>query len=103
MQYIYVAETEQGSSKDNNVCLVIGGTYTGGTNYYRVDLTSSGSYIPIKRNCRYIVNIKTVSNAGYSTEAEALKGDKTLVIASSVSAEAWGSEADGGSGTITLP
>ena len=104
MQYIYVAETEQGSSKDNNVCLVIGGTYTGSTNYYRVDLTSSGSYIPIKRNCRYIVNIKTVSNAGYATEAEALTGDKTLIIASSnLEAEAWGSEADGGSGTITLP
>ena len=100
---IYVAETEQGTSKDNNVCLVIGGTYAGSLNYYRVDLTSSGSYIPIKRNCRYMMNIKTVSNVGYTTEAEALKGDKTLDIATSVSAETWDAEAGGGSGTITLP
>lgn len=55
---IYVAETPQGSSRDNNVCLVVGGTYAGSTHYYRVDLTSGGSYIPLKRNCRYIVNIK---------------------------------------------
>lgn len=45
---IYVAETPQGSSRDNNVCLVVGGTYAGSTHYYRVDLTSGGSYIPLK-------------------------------------------------------
>lgn len=100
---IYVAETPQGSSRDNNVCLVVGGTYAGSTNYYRVDLTTGGSYVPIKRNCRYIVNIKAVNNAGYATEAAALTGDKTLVIATSVSAEAWGSQIAAGSGTITLP
>lgn len=100
---IYVAETPQGSNKDNNVCLVVGGTYAGSTNYYRVDLTANGNYIPIKRNCRYIVNIKAVSNAGYTTEAAALTGDKTLVIATSVSAEAWGGQTVAGSGTITLP
>ena len=100
---IYVAETPQGSSKDNDVCLVVGGTYAGSTNYYRVDLTTGGNYIPIKRNCRYIVNIKAVSNAGYATEADALTGNKTLVIAASVSAEAWGGETAAGSGTITLP
>lgn len=101
---IYIAEAPQGSNRDNNVCLVIGGTYAGTTNYYRVDLTSGGSYIPIKRNCRYIVNIKAAKNDGYATEAEALTGNKTLLVATSVSAEAWGSgETDAGSGTITLP
>lgn len=101
---IYVAETPQGSNKDDNVCLVIGGSYAGNINYYRVDLTSGGSYIPIKRNCRYMVNIKAVSNAGYTTEATAITGDKTLVIAtSSISAEAWGQEYVAGAGTITLP
>ena len=100
---IYVAETEQGSGKDNNVCLVIGGTYAGSLNYYRVDLTAGGSYIPIRRNCKYMVNIKTVSNAGYTTEEEALTGDKTLVIAGSVSAEAWGDETDAGSGIVQIP
>ena len=99
---IYVAETPQ-SSRDNNVCLVMGGTYAGSTHYYRVDLTSGGSYIPLKRNCRYIVNIKAVSNTGYATEAAALTGDKTLVIATSVSAEAWGGQTAAGSGTITMP
>lgn len=62
-----------------------------------------GSYIPLKRNCRYIVNIKAVSNTGYATEAAALTGDKTLVIATSVSAEAWGGQTAAGSGTITMP
>ena len=100
---IYVAETPQGSNKDNNVCLVVGGTYAGSTNYYRVDLTTNGNYIPIKRNCRYIVNIKVVSNAGYTTETDALTGNKALVIATSVSAEAWGGQTVAGSGTITLP
>ncbi len=100
---IYVAETPQGSSRDNCVCLVVGGTYAGGTYYYRVDLTSGGSYIPLKRNCRYIVNIKGVTNVGYTTEAAALTGNKTLVIATSVSAEAWGADTAAGSGTITLP
>ena len=48
--------------------------------------------------------IKAVSNAGYATEADALTGNKTLVIAASVSAEAWGGETAAGSGgTITLP
>ncbi len=100
---IYVAEVAQGSSSSDNVFLVVGGTYAGATHYYRVDLTSSGSYIPLKRNCRYIVNIKAVSNTGYATEAAALTGDKTLDIATSVSAEAWSAETAAGSGTITLP
>ena len=100
---IYTAEAPQGSSKSDDVCLVVGGTYGGSTNYYRVDLTNGGSYIPLKRNCRYIVNIKAVSNTGYTTEAAALTGDKTLVIATSVSAEAWGGQTAAGTGTITLP
>lgn len=100
---IYVAETPQGNGRDNNVCLVVGGTYAGSTHYYKVDLTSRGSYIPLKRNCRYIVNIKAVNNAGYTTEAAALTGDKTLVIATSISAEAWSGQTSAGSGTITMP
>lgn len=100
---IYVAETEQGSNRNNNACLVIGGTYNGSINYYRVDLKSGNSYIPLKRNCRYVVSIKSVTNAGYTTEDLALSGDKTLVIATSVSSGTWASEVTAGSGTIILP
>lgn len=100
---IYIAEAAQGTNRDNNVCLVIGGTYKGTTNYYRVDLTSGGSYIPIKRNCRYIVNIRAVTNAGYGNEVDALEGKKTLLVATSILEEAWGGETTAGSGTITLP
>lgn len=100
---IYVAEAPQGTGRDDSVCLVAGGTYGGSTNYYRIDLTSGGAYIPLKRNCRYAVNIKAVTGAGYATEADALKGDKTLIVATSISAETWGSETAAGSGTITLP
>ena len=42
LRTIYIAEAEQGTNKDNNICLVIGGIYTGNTYYYRVDLTVNG-------------------------------------------------------------
>lgn len=100
---IYVPETEQGTSKSNNVCLVIGGTYSNSLNYYRVDLSSNGNYIPLKRNCRYVVNITAVSNSGYTTEAAALTGDKSLIVGTNISAESWGTEATTTSGSITLP
>lgn len=99
---IYVAETEQGSNRNNNACLVIGGTYNGSINYYRVDLKNGNSYIPLKRNCRYVVSITSVTNVGYATEDLALSGDKTLVIATSVLSETWASEVTAGSGTIIL-
>lgn len=102
LRTIYIAEAEQGTNKDNNICLVIGGIYTGNTYYYRVDLTVNGSYIPIKRNCRYIVNIKAVNSIGYTTEEEALHGDIVLSVTADLSAEAWGSQTEAGKGTITL-
>ncbi|MCD8182836.1 MAG: hypothetical protein LUE99_06820 [Bacteroides sp.] len=78
---VYVAETAVGTTKDNTVCLIIGGTYSSKTTYYRVDLkTSTGAYVPVKRNCRYVVNITGVSVVGYDNEAEALKGDKSVQI-----------------------
>ena len=102
LRTIYIAEAEQGTNKDNNICLVIGGIYTGNTYYYRVDLTVNGSYIPIKRNCRYIINIKAVNSIGYTTEEEALHGDIVLSVTADLSAEAWGSQTEAGKGTITL-
>ena len=102
LRTIYIAEAEEGTNKDNNICLVIGGIYTGDTYYYRVDLTVNGSYIPIKRNCRYIVNIKAVNSIGYTTEEEALHGDIVLSVTADLSAEAWGSQTEAGKGTITL-
>ena len=102
LRTIYIAEAEQGTNKDNNICLVIGGIYTGDTYYYRVDLTVNGSYIPIKRNCRYIINIKAVNSIGYTTEEEALHGDIVLSVTADLSAEAWGSQTEAGKGTITL-
>jgi urocanate hydratase len=45
-------------------------------------------------------NIKDGSNV---MAAAALTGDKTLVIATSISAEAWSGQTSAGSGTITMP
>ncbi|MCD8183986.1 MAG: hypothetical protein LUE99_13895, partial [Bacteroides sp.] len=61
---VYVTETAAGTTKDKVVCLVVGGIYEKSTNYYRVDFVDKGNYIPIKRNCRYVVNITGVSAAG---------------------------------------
>ena len=56
----------------------------------------------IKRNCRYIINIKAVNSIGYTTEEEALHGDIVLSVTADLSAEAWGSQTEAGKGTITL-
>ena len=52
---IYVAETPQGSSRDNNVCLVVGGTYAGSTRllqgrpHQRGKLYSAEKELPLHR------------------------------------------------------
>ncbi len=99
---IYVAETEKGMENGNQVCLVIGGLYKGSLSYYRVDLSNADGYVPLKRNCRYIVNITAVNAIGYNTEAEALTGNKTLNYGINISAADWGSEIDAGSGSVSL-
>lgn len=89
---IYIPESFQptpSSTMDDVPCIVIGG-YFGTDNiassspvetFYRVDFanyklgtTTVESYNPILRNNRYVFNITAMTNPGYSTEEQALKG-----------------------------
>lgn len=99
---IYVAETEKGTTNGDQVCLVIGGLFNGTIYYYRVDLSNADGYVPLKRNCRYIVNITEVNVRGYNTEAESIRGEKLLNYGLNISAVAWGSEINTDSGNISL-
>jgi hypothetical protein len=76
---IYTFESPAGSAStlSGNTCLVIGGSYAGGTaSYYRVDFAGevSGSpvFIPLLRNSCYMIKIVRVGGSGYSTPDEAL-------------------------------
>lgn len=79
--FIYLPESEAGDFS-TATCLIIGAKYSTvetnwsslPMNYYRVDfLDKEGKHLPIKRNHRYIMNIKSVAGEGYATEQEALK------------------------------
>ncbi|MCD8184654.1 MAG: hypothetical protein LUE99_18045 [Bacteroides sp.] len=43
-------------------------------------MTSGGAYAPVKRNCRYVVNITGVTAVGYKDADEALQGEKFVEI-----------------------
>lgn len=101
---IYVAEVPAGTTRDNALCLVIGGKYSTNTTatYYRVDFKSAdGKFAPLKRNCQYVVNITQVTASGYDTEAEALKEDKSIGIGGVVTVNDWGT-GTGNGGTADL-
>lgn len=101
---IYVAEVPAGTTRDHALCLVIGGKYNNSTTvtYYRVDITlPDGNYAPLKRNCKYVVNIKEVSTEGYTQESDALTGDKSIGISGGITVDDWGSgTGNNTSGTI---
>ncbi|WP_295940296.1 hypothetical protein [uncultured Alistipes sp.] len=84
---IYTFEAPAGSDagRNENVCLVVGGYYNGSAqpSYYRVDFRqlSEGvaTYLPLLRNHKYAVNIKSVTGPGYSDPNEAFYGETTLM------------------------
>jgi hypothetical protein len=72
---IYTYEAPAGAIGGNmsgNTCLVIGGKYNNGTvSYYRVEFAAVNAgqtvFLPLLRNCAYLVRISSVSNNGYAT------------------------------------
>lgn len=76
---IYTFEAAAGAAGTlaTNTCLVIGGKYKGSSadTYYRIDFADlSGAtprYLPLLRNHRYDVDIKTIEAAGYASPGEA--------------------------------
>ncbi|MDR1883799.1 MAG: BACON domain-containing protein, partial [Prevotella sp.] len=97
MNAIYMAEHAAGTAGNaNNACLVVGGKYNGEatTTWYRIDfVNTSGTYLPVLRNHRYKVNIKSVVHRGYATAAEALVGDALAAVQISVTNESLTSHA----------
>ncbi|MDR2775351.1 MAG: FimB/Mfa2 family fimbrial subunit [Tannerella sp.] len=76
---IYICEAPAGDNANlsGNTCLVVGGSYKGGTiTYYRIDFVGMANdravFLPLLRNSYYLVKIVSVSNNGYSTPEEAL-------------------------------
>jgi hypothetical protein len=97
MNAIYMAEHAAGTvGSSTNACLVIGGKYNGeaSTTWYRIDfVNSSGAYLPVLRNHRYKVNIKSVDCSGYASVQEALTGESLAAVQISVTNESLTSHA----------
>lgn len=76
---IYTFEAAAGASGTlaSNTCLVIGGKYKGSPDetYYRIDFVkktgNTVTYLPLLRNHRYDVDIKTIEAVGYASPGEA--------------------------------
>lgn len=72
-----VNNTTSGIALTTRPCLVVGGTYKGTTNYYRVDFSTgtgvSQSYLDILRNHSYNFTINAVNGPGYATAIEAFE------------------------------
>jgi hypothetical protein len=78
--YTFEADNGSASTHSTNPCVVVGGSYDGGsTTYYRVDFISKGgtessptyTYLDLLRNHRYTITINKVTGAGYDTPKEA--------------------------------
>lgn len=84
--YIPEADLPSSPSNDNMHCLVIGGFYKGSTTmtYYRLDFateTNQGgarTYLPVRRNHRYVFNITQVRGPGFDTPEAALKSTPSI-------------------------
>lgn len=73
---IYITE-----SNINNVCLVISGYYDNGPKtFYKIAFANNGSYLPLLRNHRYLVNIKGVRRQGYASAEEAYNAESSNMI-----------------------
>lgn len=78
----------------NRTALVIGGTYNGGTNYYRIDFTTTPTNVEgvslndILRNYIYRYSITNVSLPGYDTPEKAYSG-KPVQLSFTASVTDW--------------
>ena len=73
---IYTFEADKGTNHQNRACVIISGSFKGGTiTYYRADLIKAGTseYFDLLRNHRYTIYIKKISGPGYDTIEEAYK------------------------------
>jgi hypothetical protein len=76
--YTYEAPAgASGAARANNTCLVIGGSYRGGSpTYYRVDFAGGSNpvrYRPLLRNYHYLLQIVKVVGEGYPSPETALE------------------------------
>ena len=74
------ASQDGAASRKDAVCLIVKGKIgSGESTFYRVDFTKAGTatgeevtYLPLKRNYKYIISITEASGAGYASLGEAL-------------------------------
>lgn len=69
------------TDRKNATCLVVEGKYNGTTYFYRIDFTKEDPsitdptrvpYMPLLRNHKYVIDIKSAAGIGYTTLTEAL-------------------------------
>jgi hypothetical protein len=97
--YTYEAPAgTSGAGMASSICLVIGGSYQGrAVSYYRVDFTGNGTspnFLPLLRNCRYVVRIVKVKGDGFPTPELAFE---TVNAGMEVNVLGWN---DGGVGEV---
>lgn len=73
------ASDDNETSRQNATCLLLEGTYNGGTYFYRIDFTTegdsehfAGEYMPLLRNHNYIIDVLEANGIGYTSPEEAL-------------------------------
>ncbi|WP_280746451.1 MULTISPECIES: hypothetical protein, partial [unclassified Parabacteroides] len=77
---IYIPESDIKSSTNDPAFLVVKATYKGQANcYYRIDFANSGSFIPVKRNHAYRINITNVKSSGYGSLQEAKDAEPSII------------------------
>jgi hypothetical protein len=79
---IYTFESPVEANWEDNTCLVISGSYNGGSeSFYRVDfLGGNGTYIPLLRNHRYLVSITSITGNGWTDEEKALANKPSNLV-----------------------
>lgn len=62
------------------VCLIVKGNINGESYYYRVDFLekNTAEYMPLKRNYKYVIDIREASGIGYASITEALESYRTM-------------------------
>ncbi len=69
------------SSRKDAVCLIVKGKRGSGiSGYYRIDFMAPGSetYVPLKRNYKYIVDIQHAAGVGYGNITEAINSYRVM-------------------------
>lgn len=72
--YLY-ERNHQGVGDKDVTFLIVKGTYSGQSYFYRVDFAENFEYLNILRNFRYIITIKSVTGKGYNSPIEAANGN----------------------------